>query len=55
MPTAKKKAAAKKTPAPAKLKEFKAYLAGEGASRADIKALRDEVEALAASFPMPGL
>lgn len=44
-----------KTPAPAKLKEFKAYLAGEGASRADIKALRDEVEALAASFPMPGL
>jgi glycine hydroxymethyltransferase len=38
-----------------KLKEFKAYLESEGASRADIKQLREEVEALANSFPMPGL
>jgi glycine hydroxymethyltransferase len=38
-----------------KLKEFKAYLEGEGAGRQDIKALREEVEALANSFPMPGL
>lgn len=44
-----------KTPAPGKLKEFKAYLAGEGAQRADIKQLREEVEALASAFPMPGL
>jgi len=43
------------TPAPGKLKEFKAYLEGEGAGRQDIKALREEVEALANSFPMPGL
>lgn len=38
-----------------KLKEFKAYLEGEGAQRQDIKQLREEVEALANSFPMPGL
>jgi hypothetical protein len=38
-----------------KLKEFKAYLDGEGGSRQDIKQLREEVEALANSFPMPGL
>lgn len=44
-----------KTPAPGKLKEFKAYLDGEGGSRQDIKQLREEVEALANSFPMPGL
>jgi len=44
-----------KTPAPGKLKEFKAYLANEGQQREDIKQLRKEVEGLAASFPMPGL
>jgi glycine hydroxymethyltransferase len=44
-----------KTPAPGKLKEFKAYLASEGASRADIKALAEEVQAQATAFPMPGL
>lgn len=38
-----------------KLKEFKAYMESEGAARQDIKALREEVEALANSFPMPGL
>jgi hypothetical protein len=38
-----------------KLKEFKAYLQSEGAARADIRQLREEVEALANSFPMPGL
>jgi hypothetical protein len=43
------------TPAPGKLKEFKQYLETEGASRADVQALRAEVEALAGSFPMPGL
>lgn len=41
--------------APGKLKEFKAYLEGEGAGRQDIKQLKDEVEALANAFPMPGL
>ncbi|GLI60175.1 hypothetical protein VaNZ11_002238 [Volvox africanus] len=44
-----------KTPAPGKLKEFKEYVEGTGASRPDILALRGEVEALAQSFPMPGL
>eukprot|EP00775_Hariotina_reticulata_P013285 gene13285-13416_t len=44
-----------KTPAPGKLKEFKAYLDSEGAGRQDIAQLRQEVEALATSFPMPGL
>ncbi|GIM06818.1 hypothetical protein Vretimale_11062 [Volvox reticuliferus] len=44
-----------KTPAPGKLKEFKEYVEGTGASRPDIVALRGEVEALAQSFPMPGL
>ncbi|KAG2429396.1 hypothetical protein HYH02_014053 [Chlamydomonas schloesseri] len=44
-----------KTPAPGKLKEFKEYLEGAGAARPDIAALRAEVEALASSFPMPGL
>lgn len=38
-----------------KLKEFKAYLESEGASRTDIRQLREEVEALANAFPMPGL
>ncbi|PNH00632.1 Serine hydroxymethyltransferase, cytosolic [Tetrabaena socialis] len=44
-----------KTPAPAKLKDFKEYLEGPAAARPDIAALRSEVEALAQSFPMPGL
>lgn len=44
-----------KTPAPGKLKEFKAYLEAEGPKRQDIKQLREEVEALASSFPMPGV
>ncbi|KXZ45731.1 hypothetical protein GPECTOR_51g717 [Gonium pectorale] len=44
-----------KTPAPGKLKEFKEYVEGPGAARSDISALRAEVEALAQSFPMPGL
>lgn len=44
-----------KTPAPGKLKEFKAYMASEGEQRQDIAQLRQEVEALATSFPMPGL
>lgn len=43
------------TPAPAKLKDFKEYLEGPGASRPDIATLRKEVEAFAGSFPMPGL
>mmetsp|Transcript_10267 Transcript_10267/g.22009 ORF Transcript_10267/g.22009 Transcript_10267/m.22009 type:complete len:499 (+) Transcript_10267:121-1617(+) len=43
------------TPAPGKLKEFKEYLHATGKNRADVKALREEVEALASSFPMPGL
>lgn len=38
-----------------KLKEFKAYMETEGASRQDVAQLRQEVEALATSFPMPGL
>ncbi|KAF5827161.1 serine hydroxymethyltransferase 3 [Dunaliella salina] len=46
---------AAKTPQPAKLKEFKEYMATEGCKRADIAALREEVEALAVDFPMPGL
>ncbi|KAF6259350.1 serine hydroxymethyltransferase 3 [Scenedesmus sp. NREL 46B-D3] len=44
-----------KTPAPGKLKEFKAYMASEGQQRQDVAQLRQEVEALASSFPMPGL
>lgn len=46
---------AAKTPAPAKLKEFKEYVEVEGRKRADLLALKAEVEALATSFPMPGL
>ena len=46
---------ASKTPQPAKLKEFKEYVESEGRKRADVQALRQEVEALANSFPMPGL
>jgi hypothetical protein len=43
------------TPAPAKLKDFKAYVEAEGRKRADVAALKAEVEALATAFPMPGL
>lgn len=43
------------TPAPGKLKEFKAYLAGEGQQLKDLKQLRQEVEQFASAFPMPGL
>lgn len=43
------------TPEPAKLKDFVAYANGEGPSREDVKALREEVEAFARSFPMPGV
>jgi glycine hydroxymethyltransferase len=43
------------TPAPAKLKDFAAYAAGEGAAREDVRQLREEVEAFARGFPMPGL
>jgi glycine hydroxymethyltransferase len=46
---------ASSTPAPAKLKEFKAHLESQKGSRQDVAALRAEVEALASSFPMPGL
>mmetsp|Transcript_29782 Transcript_29782/g.75857 ORF Transcript_29782/g.75857 Transcript_29782/m.75857 type:complete len:495 (-) Transcript_29782:603-2087(-) len=49
------KECAAKTPAPAKLKEFKEYVEVEGRKRADLQALKVEVEALANSFPMPGL
>ena len=42
------------TPAPGKLKEFAAYLAGPGAGRDDIKQLAKEVHDFAASFAMPG-
>lgn len=43
-----------KTPAPGKLKEFGAYLAGEGAAREDVKQLAKEVHQFASSFAMPG-
>jgi glycine hydroxymethyltransferase len=43
------------TPEPAKLKDFVAFANSEGAGRADVCALREEVEAYASQFPMPGL
>eukprot|EP00878_Enallax_costatus_P009414 GHUV01009839.1.p1 GENE.GHUV01009839.1~~GHUV01009839.1.p1 ORF type:complete len:329 (+),score=91.89 GHUV01009839.1:1305-2291(+) len=43
------------TPAPGKLKDFKAYLQTEGGARQDVAQLRQEVESMASSFPMPGL
>eukprot|EP00798_Chlamydomonas_sp_ICE-L_P026045 gene26045-11743_t len=49
------KECAENTPAPAKLKDFKEYMAVEGRNRSDIALLKAEVEALASSFPMPGL
>jgi glycine hydroxymethyltransferase len=42
------------TPAPGKMKDFAAYAAGAGAARADVAALREEVQAFARGFPMPG-
>ncbi len=45
----------KTTPAPAKMKDFEAFLAAEGAQRADIQALKQEVQEFASGFPMPGL
>eukprot|EP00803_Ostreobium_quekettii_P006972 evm.model.scf_1260EXC.4 EVM.evm.TU.scf_1260EXC.4 scf_1260EXC:16723-20530(-) len=41
------------TPAPGKLKDFKEYLAA--ANREDVQQLRQDVQAFARSFPMPGL
>ncbi len=49
------KDAAASTPAPAKLKEFKEHVHKTFPSRADVQALKQEVEAMANSFPMPGL
>ncbi|MEW5297350.1 MAG: hypothetical protein WDW38_006183 [Sanguina aurantia] len=46
---------ASKTPGPAKLKDFKEYLEAEGKQRSDLAALRQEVELMSESFPMPGL
>jgi glycine hydroxymethyltransferase len=37
------------------VQEFKEYVESEGRRRADVKVLREEVEALANGFPMPGL
>lgn len=42
------------TPAPGKLKEFAAHTA-EAEHRSDVTQLREEVEAFARSFPMPGV
>jgi len=42
------------TPAPGKLKEYAAYLAGEGAARQDVQQLKQEVHDFASSFEMPG-
>jgi glycine hydroxymethyltransferase len=49
------KACQASTPAPAKLKDFKAYMDGQGAARSDIRQLQEEVETYASAFPMPGL
>lgn len=43
------------TPAPAKMKEFRAYLAEQVAGgHSGIEALRRDVQELAEAFPMPG-
>ena len=44
-----------KVPAGSKLKEYKEYVEKEGRGREDVKKLKEEVEAWANSFPMPGL
>ena len=49
------KAIKEETPEPAKLKDFVAFANSEGPSRNDVQALRDEVEAFASGFPMPGI
>lgn len=41
------------TPAPSKMKEFRAYLADQ-TSREDIQALKAEVLEFSSAFPMPG-
>ena len=43
-----------KLPSGSKLKEFKELVEGEGRNRPDVKALKEEVEAWASTFPMPG-
>lgn len=43
------------TPEPAKLKDFVAFANSEGPNRPDVQALKEEVEAFASQFPMPGL
>ena len=43
-----------KLPAGSKLKEFKEHVESVGRNRADVKALKEEVEAWASAFPMPG-
>lgn len=37
------------------MKDFNAYLASEGRKHPDLIKLKADVEALAASFPMPGV
>lgn len=49
------KACQASTPAPGKMKEFKAYIEAQGEQRADVVQLRQDVQELASSFPMPGL
>jgi len=44
-----------RTPEPAKLKDFVQYVNSEGVSRDDVRKLREEVEAFASSFFMPGV
>lgn len=46
---------ASKVPVGSKLKEYKEYVEKEGRGREDVKKLREEVEAWANTFPMPGL
>jgi glycine hydroxymethyltransferase len=49
------KAIKEETPEPAKLKDFVSFANSEGPNRADVRALREEVESYASQFPMPGL
>jgi glycine hydroxymethyltransferase len=42
------------TPAPGKLKDFSSHVDKVAGGRQDIKQLKEEVEAFARSFPMPG-
>lgn len=43
------------TPAPAKMKDFNAYLQNVGSKRPDVLALKAEIEEFSSAFPMPGL